>query len=94
MTAPHVWTAVILEGATELMIKGNGHGQQLARLLHGSLQEAFARGWRSRPDDLSATVKLVLLLGEYCNRHYHDRYHAKAQNLSPWSRRPMMTALE
>ena len=46
-----------------------------------SLQEAFARGWRSRPDDVSETVKLVLLLGEYMHRHYHNRYHAKAQNL-------------
>jgi amidase len=46
-----------------------------------SLQEAFARGWRSRPDDVSETVKLVLLLGEYMHRNYHNRYHAKAQNL-------------
>ena len=46
-----------------------------------SLQEAFARGFRSRPDDVSETVKLVLLLGEYMHRNYHNRYHAKAQNL-------------
>jgi amidase len=26
-------------------------------------------------------VKLVLLLGEYMHRNYHNRYHAKAQNL-------------
>ena len=44
------------------------------------LQEgSFARGWRSRPDDVSETVKLVLLLGEYMHRNYHN--HAKAQNL-------------
>jgi amidase len=30
---------------------------------------------------VSETVKLVLLLGEYMHRHYHNRYHAKAQNL-------------
>ena len=26
-------------------------------------------------------MKLVLLLGEYMNRQYHGRYHAKGQNL-------------
>ncbi len=81
--APHVWTAVILEGATELMIKGNGQGNNWNGYYTVSLIDAFARGWRSRPDDLSATCKLVLLLGEYLNRHYHGRYHAKGQNLKP-----------
>jgi len=47
----------------------------------GNYMEALGRGWRSRPDDVSETVKLVLLLGEYMHRHYHNRYHAKAQNL-------------
>ena len=35
----------------------------------------------ARPDDVSETVKLVLILGEYMHRYYHNRYHAKAQNL-------------
>jgi amidase len=26
-------------------------------------------------------VKLFLILGEYMHRRYHNRYHAKAQNL-------------
>ena len=43
--------------------------------------EAYARGWRSRPDDLPDTVKLVLFVGEYMQRFYHGRYYAKAQNL-------------
>ena len=76
LEGPHIWTGVILEGAAEMMIKGYGPGYYTL-----SLQEAFARGWRSRPDDVSETVKLVLLLGEYMHRHYHNRYHAKAQNL-------------
>jgi hypothetical protein len=29
-----------------------------------------ARGWRSRPDDVSETVKLVLLLGELSNMSF------------------------
>jgi amidase len=78
---PHIWTGVILEGAAEQMIKGYAMGNNWSGYYTTSLQEAFARGWRSRPDDVSETVKLVLLLGEYMHRNYHNRYHAKAQNL-------------
>ena len=81
--APHVWTAIILEGATEMMIKGNALGNNWNGGYTTSLIDAFARGWRSRPDDMSETCKLVLLLGEYLNRFYHGRYHAKGQNLKP-----------
>jgi amidase len=46
-----------------------------------SMQEAFARGMGTRINDVSATVKMVLMLGEYVHRNYHARYHSKAQNL-------------
>jgi amidase len=81
LEGPHIWTGVILEGAAEMMIKGYGMGNNWSGYYTTSLQEAFARGFRSRPDDVSETVKLVLLLGEYMHRNYHNRYHAKAQNL-------------
>jgi amidase len=79
LEAPHIWTGVILEGAAEMMIKGYGMGNNWPGYYTLSLQEAFARGWSSRPDDVSETVKLVLLLGEYMHRHYHNRYHAKGR---------------
>ncbi|HXL22016.1 MAG TPA: amidase [Candidatus Dormibacteraeota bacterium] len=78
---PHIWAGVILEGAAEMMIKGYAMGNNWMGYYTTSLQEAFAKGWTSRPDDVSETVKLVLLLGEYMHRVYHNRYHAKAQNL-------------
>ncbi|MBX5452746.1 MAG: amidase [Acidobacteriia bacterium] len=78
---PHIWTGIILEGAAEMMIKGYGMGNNWPGYYTTSLQEAFARGWHSRPNDVSETVKLVLLLGEYMHSNYHNRYHAKAQNL-------------
>jgi amidase len=81
LDAPHIWTGVILEGAAEMMIKGYAMGNNWMGYYTTSLQEAFARGWRARPDDVSETVKLVLLLGDYMHRNYHNRYHAKAQNL-------------
>jgi amidase len=64
-----------------MMIKGYAMGNNWMGYYTTSLQEAFARGWRARPDDVSETVKLVLLLGEYMHKNYHNRYHAKAQNL-------------
>jgi amidase len=90
---PHIWTAIILEGATEMMIKGNGLGNNWNGSYATSLLEMFARGWRSRPDDMSETCKLVLLTGEYMNRRYHGRYHAKGQNLRPVLRAAYDTVL-
>lgn len=78
---PHIWTAIILEGAAEMMIKGYGLGNNWPGLYTTSMIDAFARGFRSRPDDVSETVKLVLFMGEYLNRNYNARYQAKGQNL-------------
>jgi amidase len=81
LDGPHIWTAIIVEGSTELMIKGNGFGYSWNGHYVTSLRDAYARGWRSRPNDMAETVKMVMLLGEYMQRNYHGRYYAKAQNL-------------
>ncbi len=81
-----IWNAIIIEGATELMIKGNGLGYSWAGTYTTSLLDAYARGWRSRPNDMSESVKMVLFMGEYMHRNYHGRYYAKAQNLK-WALR-------
>jgi amidase len=77
----HIWSAIIVEGSAELMIKGNGFGSNWDGYYTTSLMEAYARGWRSRPNDMAETVKMVLFFGEYARRFYHGRYYAKAQNL-------------
>jgi amidase len=81
-----IWSAIIIEGATEMMIKGNGLGHNWEGTYTTSLLDAYARGWRSRPQDMSETVKLVLFMGEYLHRYYHGRYYAKGQNLK-WTLR-------
>ena len=91
---PHIWTGVILEGAAEMMLKGFAMGNNWMGYYTTSLQEAFARGWKAQPDDVSETVKLVLLLGEYMHRNYHNRYHAKAQNLRVLLREAYDTVLQ
>ena len=78
----HIWNGIAVEGATAMMLKGNGFGTNWEGYYATSLIDAYARGWRSRPDDLSETVKTVMMLGEYMHRNYHGRYYAKAQNLS------------
>jgi amidase len=81
LDGPHVWSGIILEGAAEMMLKGYGVGNNVAGYYPLSMQEAFARGFGTRINDVSPTVKMVLMLGEYMHRNYHARYHSKAQNL-------------
>ncbi len=78
---PHIWSGIILEGAAEMMLKGYGVGNNVQGYYPLSMQEAFARGMSTRLNDAAETVKLVLMLGEYLHRNYHNRYHSKAQNL-------------
>jgi amidase len=58
------------------------------------MQEAFARGMGTRINDVSPTVKLVLMLGEYMHLNYHGRYHSKAQNLRVLVRKAYDEALQ
>ena len=78
---PHIWTGIILEGAAEMMIRGNGFGNNV----HGYYPTGFiaqmGKGYDTRINDVSDTVKMVMLLGEYLHAQTHGTYHAKAQNL-------------
>lgn len=87
LDGPHVWSGIILEGAAEMMLKGYGVGNNVQGYYPVSMQEALARGMATRINDVSPTVKLVLMLGEYMHRNYHGRYHSKAQNLRVLLRR-------
>ncbi|MBO0688014.1 MAG: amidase [Candidatus Dormibacteraeota bacterium] len=78
----HVWNAVAIEGATALMVAGNSMGTNWKGHYTTSLLDSYARGRITRANDLSETVKLVLLLGQYMHDAYHGRYYAKAQNLA------------
>ncbi len=78
----HVWNAISVEGAAMLMVAGNSMGTNWKGHYTTSLLDAYARGRMTRANDLSETVKLVVLLGQYMQDHYHGRYYAKAQNLA------------
>jgi amidase len=81
LAGPAIWTPIALEGATELMMKGNGFGTNWRGLYVTSLLDAHA-GWRQRADELSDTLKISMFLGHHFVKHHRGHYYAKAQNLS------------
>ena len=78
---PAIWSPIALEGATELMMKGNGFGTNWRGLYVTSLIDAHS-AWRHRADELSDTLKLSMLIGHYFVKHHRGHFYAKAQNLS------------
>jgi amidase len=78
----HIWNGIAIEGPAMLMVRGNSMGTNWKGHYSTSLLDAYARGRITRADDLSDTVKLVTLLGQYMQDSYHGRYYAKAQNLA------------
>lgn len=78
----HIWNAVSIEGATSLMIHGNGMGTNWKGQYSQQLADIFGQARKTRANDLSETVKMVLLLGEYMQREYNGRYYSIGQNLS------------
>ena len=76
-----IWTPIALEGLTQQMMLGNGMGTGWEGLYTTSLLE-YPSNWRTRADELSDTLKISMLIGQYHLKHTRGRYYAKAQNLS------------
>ena len=81
LDGPAVWTAIALEGLEMQMMHGNGMGFNWKGLYTTSLLDAHAN-WRARANELSRTLKISMLIGEYFVRHYRGHFYAKAQNLA------------
>jgi amidase len=76
-----IWTPIALEGLTNQMMLGNGMGTGWEGLYTTSLLE-YHSNWRTRADELSDTLKISMLVGQYHLKHTRGRYYAKAQNLA------------
>ena len=76
-----IWSAIAHEGATAQMMLGNGFGFNWKGLYVTSLLDAHA-AWRQRADELSDTLKITMLAGQYMLQKYRGHYYAKAQNLA------------
>jgi amidase len=81
LDGPAVWTSIALEGLQAQMMYGNGMGFNWEGLYTTSLLDAHAN-WRARANELSRTLKISMLVGEYFIRHYRGHFYAKAQNLA------------
>ena len=81
LLAPAIWLPIAAEGATEFMMKGNGMGTNWRGLYNTTLLDAHS-GWRHRADELSDSLKITMLLGQYFTKHYRGHFYAKAQNLN------------
>ncbi|MDI1339798.1 amidase [Polaromonas sp.] len=80
LVGPAIWLPIAAEGATQQMMKDNGHGFNWKGLYVTSMID-FHAGWKQRADELSETLKLTMVLGEYFIQHYRGHYYGKAQNL-------------
>lgn len=78
--AQAVWSAIAHEGGTQQMMHGNGFGFNWKGLYLPSLMQAHD-AWRERADQLSATLKVTLLMGQYMLEKHRGLYYARAQNL-------------
>ncbi len=78
--APDYWTAITVEGLQDLMMWGNSSGTNYKGMYLPSMVDHFGN-WQNRSDELSASLKVCMFLGEYFQTNYRGRYYAKAQNL-------------
>lgn len=76
-----LWSPIGCEGLTTQMMHGNGMGQNWEGLYNVGLMDKFC-DWRNRTDELSPSLKICMLIGQYGLDKYQGRYYAKAQNLA------------
>lgn len=81
LLAGAIWAPIALEGLQWQMMQGNGMGMNWKGAYDVGLVDYHA-GWRQRADDLSESLKISMLLGQYSIDQFHGRYYAKAQNIA------------
>jgi amidase len=75
-----IFNAIVTEGTAAVMF-GAGTGGYGEGFVSMPLLDAFAKGWRSRPDAVSPSATMALLMGDHMMHRYYGRYFAKAQAL-------------
>ncbi|MEO3416122.1 amidase [Roseovarius sp. CAU 1744] len=81
LLAAAIWVPIALEGLQWQMMQGNGMGMNWKGAYDVGLVDHHA-GWRQNADDLSESLKISMLLGQYGIDHFNGRYYAKAQNIA------------
>ena len=91
--AMDVHAAILLQGGSEFMMRGNGIGLPGKGFYDSALAAAAARGAALQSDELFASVKYALVAGGYAWEQFGGAYYAKAQNLAVRLRRAYDAAL-
>lgn len=78
-----MWDVIATEGATTQMVEANGWGMHWQGLYDPECIAHYGELWRTDPDQLSETVKLVVLAGRFAIDRHHGSYYAMARNLVP-----------
>lgn len=89
-----IWNAIALEGATDLMVRGDAFGTNHKGHYTTDLVDFYGHARRERADQYSITVKMTVLMGHWLSERYHHHYYAKAQNLGRRLRAAYAAALE
>lgn len=89
-----LWSAIAFEGATELMVRGDGYGTNWRGHYSTQLMDFYGRARRARGHDFSDTVKMTVLAGHYMSEHYNRHYYGKAQNIGRHLSRDYDNALQ
>lgn len=89
-----IWNAIAMEGATDLMVRGDAFGTNHKGHYTTDLLDFYGRARRARARDYAVTVKLTVLLGAYLSEEYNHHYYAKGQNLGRRLAREYAAALE
>jgi amidase len=76
-----IWTGIATEGAWSVMVRDNSAGHGLQGHYNGHLTKFYAQSRREHGNNLSPTVKSVILLGDFLSENYHGSFYVKAQNL-------------
>lgn len=79
-TAIDAWTAITLEGMQDHMMWGNSGGSNYRGLFLPSMTDHMAQ-WRNRADELSASLKISMFVGEFFQTQYRGRFYGKGQNI-------------
>ncbi len=78
---PAIWQPIGCEGLTAQMMNGNGMGFNWKGQYDVGLLDAHS-SWTRKADQLSATLKICMFVGQYGIDQYGGRFYAKAQNLA------------
>ena len=76
-----IWSGIATEGAWSTMVRDNAMGHGFEAAFDVRLIDTYGKARRAQAQQYSATVKAVILLGQYLDEAYGGMLYAKAQNL-------------